>query len=163
MIQWLGLHACPVGGTGSIPGRGTKIPQAARRGQKRKNLCFSFLALRSGVFLSGSNPLCLQPSKIPFLHFSHLSFEPASHWVEEVSASLPVLRSGCWELGCDGHLAWLCRPRGSTPSGLGAWQSSLATGDFILCQHFHRLRGWQREENHGKKRTHHKSLNSTKL
>lgn len=30
--QWLGVHT-----TGSIPGWGSKIPQAARLGQKKKN------------------------------------------------------------------------------------------------------------------------------
>ena len=35
-IQWLGLHAATAGGVGSIPGRGTKIPHAARRSQKKK-------------------------------------------------------------------------------------------------------------------------------
>ena len=34
--QWLGLHAPSAGGTGSIPGRGTKIPRAAQHGQKKK-------------------------------------------------------------------------------------------------------------------------------
>ena len=28
-VQWLGLHTSTAGGTGSIPGWGTKIPQAA--------------------------------------------------------------------------------------------------------------------------------------
>ena len=36
MVQWLGLHASTVGGKGSIPGQGTKIPQAAWCGQKNK-------------------------------------------------------------------------------------------------------------------------------
>ena len=36
MVQWLGLHALTAYGAGSIPGRGTKIPQALRCGQKKK-------------------------------------------------------------------------------------------------------------------------------
>ena len=35
MVQWLRLHTPNAEGTGSIPDRGTKIPHAARRGQKR--------------------------------------------------------------------------------------------------------------------------------
>ena len=35
-VQWLGLHASTAGGTGLIPGQGTKIPQAVQRGQKIK-------------------------------------------------------------------------------------------------------------------------------
>ena len=35
-VQWLGLCAFTAGGMGSIPGRGTKFLQAARRGQKKK-------------------------------------------------------------------------------------------------------------------------------
>ena len=36
-IQWLGLHTLTAEGPGSIPGRGTKIPQAAWRGQINKS------------------------------------------------------------------------------------------------------------------------------
>ena len=35
-VQWLGLHAFTARALGSIPGRGTKIPQATRRSQKKK-------------------------------------------------------------------------------------------------------------------------------
>ena len=35
MVQWLGLHAFTAEGPGSIPGGGTKIPQASRRIQKK--------------------------------------------------------------------------------------------------------------------------------
>ena len=38
MVQWLGLHASNVGGTGSIPGRGTRIPHAHSAAKKLKNL-----------------------------------------------------------------------------------------------------------------------------
>ena len=33
-VQWIGLLASTAGGSGAIPGRGTKIPQAVLRGQK---------------------------------------------------------------------------------------------------------------------------------
>ena len=36
VFQWLGLHAFTAEGPGSIPGQGTKIPQAVSRGQKKK-------------------------------------------------------------------------------------------------------------------------------
>ena len=35
MVQWLGLRAFTAEGPGSVPGQGTKIPQAARHGQKK--------------------------------------------------------------------------------------------------------------------------------
>ena len=35
MVQRLGLHAFTAEGVGSIPGRGTKIPQAIGYGQKK--------------------------------------------------------------------------------------------------------------------------------
>ena len=42
-VQWLGLHASNAGCTGSIPGRGPKIPHAMWYGQKllkiKKKLC----------------------------------------------------------------------------------------------------------------------------
>ena len=34
-VQWLGLHASTAGGTGSIPGQGTKIPHALWHDQKQ--------------------------------------------------------------------------------------------------------------------------------
>ena len=34
VVQWLGLHALTAEGPGSIPGRGTKIPQAVQHGKK---------------------------------------------------------------------------------------------------------------------------------
>ena len=35
-VQWLGLCTFTAEGTGSIPGRGTKIPQATWHGQKQQ-------------------------------------------------------------------------------------------------------------------------------
>ena len=35
-VQWLGVGAFIAEGVGSIPGRGTKIPQAMQRSQKEK-------------------------------------------------------------------------------------------------------------------------------
>ena len=40
VVQWLGLHAFIAEGPGSIPGQGTKIPQAVSRGQKKKKSRF---------------------------------------------------------------------------------------------------------------------------
>ena len=36
VVQWLGVSTFIAGGPGSIPGQGTKIPQAAQYGQKKK-------------------------------------------------------------------------------------------------------------------------------
>ena len=36
MVQWLSFQAPNVGVMGSIPGQGTKIPQVAWTGQKKK-------------------------------------------------------------------------------------------------------------------------------
>ena len=35
-VQWLRFRASTAGGTGSIPGQGTKIPHAKRHGQKNQ-------------------------------------------------------------------------------------------------------------------------------
>ena len=43
VVQWLGLSALTAEGLGSIPGRGTKIPQAVRCSQKiQKKKLYSF-------------------------------------------------------------------------------------------------------------------------
>ena len=36
VVEWLKLHASTAGGSGSIPGQGTKIPYAAQHNQKKK-------------------------------------------------------------------------------------------------------------------------------
>ena len=36
-VQWLGLCASTAGGMGSIPGQGTKIPQAEQGSQKKRH------------------------------------------------------------------------------------------------------------------------------
>ena len=38
VVQWLGLHAPTARSPGSIPGEGTKIPQAMQSGPKKKVL-----------------------------------------------------------------------------------------------------------------------------
>ena len=45
MVQWLGLHALTAEGPGSIPGRGTKIPQAMRFSHKKKKEGLLFLIM----------------------------------------------------------------------------------------------------------------------
>ena len=57
-VQWLGLRAFTAEGTGSIPGQGTKIPQALRHGQNQKQTNKNRLGGRG-------------------LHFSHPSTEPS--------------------------------------------------------------------------------------
>ena len=49
MVQWLGLRASTAGGTGSIPGRGTKILHAVWHGPKKKEkMIFSLIVDFSG-------------------------------------------------------------------------------------------------------------------
>ena len=57
MVQWLRLCAPNAGGTGSIPGRRTKIPHAAAVWPKK----------RMGLFASGTNDVIsgLEPSVPP--------------------------------------------------------------------------------------------------
>ena len=40
VIQWLGFHASIAEGTGSIPGQGTKSPQATWHGQNKNQKIF---------------------------------------------------------------------------------------------------------------------------
>ena len=53
-VQWLRLRASTAGGTGSTPGRGTKIPHA-RRPKKKKKKSFECY-YEAGTVLSG---LCI--------------------------------------------------------------------------------------------------------
>ena len=47
VVQWLKLRASTAGGTGSIPGQGTKIPHACGAA-KKKNGCFLVLLVERG-------------------------------------------------------------------------------------------------------------------
>ena len=38
VVQWLGLHTSTAGGTGLIPGLGSKIPQATQPKKKKKEI-----------------------------------------------------------------------------------------------------------------------------
>ena len=42
MVQWLGLCTFTAEGTGSVPARGTKIPQAVQHSQKKKKVSLTF-------------------------------------------------------------------------------------------------------------------------
>ena len=56
MVQWLGLSALTAMGPGSIPGWGTKIPQAERHGQNNNNSNKENNAKESGPYSnSGKN------------------------------------------------------------------------------------------------------------
>ena len=51
-VQWLGLHAFTTEGLGSIPGWGTKIPQAMWRGQKNPpNSLFTIYLLMPSTYV----------------------------------------------------------------------------------------------------------------
>ena len=55
VVQWLRFHDSNTGNAGSIPGRGTKIPHAAWRGQKNKaNKQTALLYVFTSEFLSGT-------------------------------------------------------------------------------------------------------------
>ena len=47
MVQWVGLHTSTAGGTGSIPGQGTKIPHASQT-KKKKNMLTSKRKSKTG-------------------------------------------------------------------------------------------------------------------
>ena len=51
VVQWLRLHGPNAGGTGSIPGWGTKIPYATQRGLKKKKEATKKLLGMMGIFI----------------------------------------------------------------------------------------------------------------
>ena len=48
-VQWLGLLALTAEGPGSIPGPGTKIPQATQRGQKNQSSVRAMLIIQGNI------------------------------------------------------------------------------------------------------------------
>ena len=53
-VQWLGLGAFTVTGRGSIPGWGTKIPQAVWLSQRKKTVIYNFRRTHDAKYSSCS-------------------------------------------------------------------------------------------------------------
>ena len=62
MVQWLGLHAFTAEGPGSIPGEGTKIPQAAwlRQKNKQKTMRYHYTPIKMAKIQNTDNTRCWQ-------------------------------------------------------------------------------------------------------
>ena len=65
-VQWLGLHAFTAKGAGSIPvpGEGTKILQAWRRGQKRKTTTTEYCPFTLHIFLLPSGLITAEDRRV---------------------------------------------------------------------------------------------------
>ena len=61
-VQWLKLHTSNAGGTGSIPGWGTKISYAMQQGKKKKRLTVLTYVFQSFIHV---RPHGLQHSRLP--------------------------------------------------------------------------------------------------
>ena len=59
MVQWLGLHTLTAKGTGSIPGRGTKLPQAILHSQKENGEKITTGREVAELFFAGDRITCL--------------------------------------------------------------------------------------------------------
>ena len=57
MFQWLGLWVFPAKGLGSIPGWGTKIPQATKYDRKKKKIQNQIKPGRQKAILTAENKL----------------------------------------------------------------------------------------------------------
>ena len=51
VVQWLGLHAFTAEGVGLIPGWGTKIPQAAWCGQRKKKKKKIYICIHTHIYV----------------------------------------------------------------------------------------------------------------
>ena len=96
VVQWLRLRSSTAGGRGSIPGQGTKIPHASRRGQKKKKVvfscCLNIPANRLWAPQPGDQvPQCdkvapchkfffLPSSDFDVVTFKHASVDPPDSW-----------------------------------------------------------------------------------
>ena len=60
MVQWSILHASNAGGTGSIPGHGTKIPPAAWCGQTKQTTKKTYLKKSKIVATSGTERVMIR-------------------------------------------------------------------------------------------------------
>ena len=59
-VQWLGLHTLTTEDLGSIPGRGTKIPQASLCGQKKKKTKKIKMVVTRGRGMEEQERCCLK-------------------------------------------------------------------------------------------------------
>ena len=85
-VQWLRLHASTAGGAGSIPGWGTKILHAVRRGQKKKEKKSSAQDGHPGT-----------PRSLPVLSTCRALMEMS----KEAGTHLPSRVVICWQAQCD--------------------------------------------------------------
>ena len=154
MGQWLRLRASTAGGTGSIPGRGTKILHASRFGQKQKvykqtyfqsflnRICFTkYVKLRLRAKSSGN---ILNPFHICNLYpLSYSSANFQFHY-EYVSIStltlLPTVFYNFPGTFCDSYLGCLYTPHNIHSSYLSGQKT-----EFTL--HIFDLRQWQKFSN----------------
>ena len=62
MVQWLGLHGLTAKGAGSIPGRGTKVPQATQCDQKKRCgiyiYIYIYMEYHSAIKKEWNIPIC---------------------------------------------------------------------------------------------------------
>ena len=73
MVQWLGCRYFTAEGQDTIPGRGTKIPQAAQRPNKEMNISFFLNLSLLGISFLPSLLTNTQPSR-PHLVISPVFF-----------------------------------------------------------------------------------------
>ena len=59
VVQWLGLHTLTAKGTGSIPGRGTKLPQAILQAKKKMGKKITTGREVAELFFAGDRIICL--------------------------------------------------------------------------------------------------------
>ena len=95
MVQWLGSRALIPRALGSIPGQGTKIPQAAWRGQKETNkkeiipiLHKTFIKLEKNSNLFYGN---LIPESVRDISFEHRCQSPQENNSKPNSASIKII------------------------------------------------------------------------
>ena len=74
--QWLGLHAFTAEGVGSIPGRGTKIPQAVQRSKKKEKK-------NTSVFLNCDWPSIQDYATTNSILIIHGLTQPVHHFIQD--------------------------------------------------------------------------------
>ena len=114
-VQWLGPCASTAGGTGSIPGRGTKIPKAVQCSQKKKWLYYfnksSVSGFPGGAVVENLPASAGDTGSSPGLGGSHV---PRSNWAREP----PLLSLRVWSLcSATGEAAIMRDPRTAMKSG----------------------------------------------
>ena len=102
-VQWLGLHSSTAGGPGSIPGQGTKIPQATRPKKAKNKIAIFVYQKRSNNMVqkiaSTCGPRVKEPESLCWVHLQWTPNSPSEPLHQRLQITWGTLSSSLVDRG----------------------------------------------------------------